>query len=114
MRVLKAGGTMLIEVPNAANARKRLALLCGRTNYEPYNTFYYNVPFVGHVREYTIGDLRQLARNLGASNYQVFGKNTIYGEWAQKIPATLRNYFDRALQVFPGLCAALLLEMIKT
>jgi ubiquinone/menaquinone biosynthesis C-methylase UbiE len=35
MRVLKPKGIMIIEVPNAANVRKRLAVLCGRTNYGP-------------------------------------------------------------------------------
>jgi SAM-dependent methyltransferase len=115
MRVLKPGGKMFIEVPNAANARKRLALLRGHTNYEPYNKLYYTDPFVGHVREYTVGDLRQLAQNLGASRYRVFGKNTIYGwEWLENIPSPIRNWFDHALQAFPGLCSALLLELTKT
>lgn len=114
MRVLKPGGTMLIEVPNAANARKRLALLCGRTNYGSYNSFYYNEPFVGHVREYTVGDLRQLAQNLGASIYRVFGKNnSVYGEWVEGIPSAIRKSLDRALQAFPGLCSSLLLEITK-
>jgi SAM-dependent methyltransferase len=113
MRVLKPGGKMLIEVPNAANARKRLALLCGRTNHEPYNDFYYTDPFVGHVREYTVGDLRQLAHNLGVSKYRVFGKNTVYGEWVEKIPSPIWNSFEYALQAFPGLCSALLLELTK-
>ena len=114
MRVLKPGGKMLIEAPNAANARKRLALLCGYTNYEPYNEFYYTDPLIGHVREYTVGDLCQLAENLGVSRYRVFGKNTIYGEWVQRIPSLLRDSFEHALQAFPGLCSALLLELTKT
>jgi 2-polyprenyl-3-methyl-5-hydroxy-6-metoxy-1,4-benzoquinol methylase len=114
MRVLKPGGTMLIEVPNAANARKRLAILCGHTNYGSYNSFYYNVPFVGHVREYTVGDLRHLAQNLGASSCQLFGKNdTVYGSWVRTIPLRIRKLLDRGLQMLPGLCSSLVLELTK-
>jgi SAM-dependent methyltransferase len=114
LRVLKPGGKMLIEVPNAANARKRLALLCGHTNHEPYNDFYYTDPFVGHVREYTVGDLCQLAQNLGVTKYQIFGENTTHGEWVEKIPSPIWKSLDHALHAFPGLCSALLLEVTKT
>ena len=64
MRVLKPGGTLFIEVPNAANVRKRAALLCGHTNYLPYNMLYNSADYRGHIREYVVGDLRQLAHNL--------------------------------------------------
>jgi len=114
LRVLKPGGTMLLEVPNAANVRKRLALLRGATNYGPYNDFYYSDPFVGHVREYTVGDLQQLATNLGAIHFTIFGQNNaVYGKWVTAIPVALRDVLDRALQVFPSLCGSILLEIIK-
>lgn len=113
MRALKPGGLLLIEVPNAANIRKRLALLLGRTNYPTYNLFYNNSPYLGHVREYTVGDLRQLASNLGAKEYRIFGRNTIYGRWAQRIPYFIRKALDAGLQCLPGLCSALFLEVTK-
>lgn len=113
MRVLKLGGSMVIEVPNAANARKRLAVLCGRSNYGSYNSFYFSDPFLGHVREYTTGDLRQLAQNLGALSYEISGRNTIYDDWVRKIPSVLQKFFGFALQVFPGLCSSLVLEVTK-
>jgi len=114
MRVLKPRGTMVIEVPNAANARKRLAVLCGRTNYGSYNSLYYSEVFLGHVREYTTGDLRQLAQNLGASSCRISGRNTIYGDWVEKTPSALRKPLDCALQLFPGLCSSLVLEITKS
>jgi ubiquinone/menaquinone biosynthesis C-methylase UbiE len=114
MRVLKPGGTLLIEVPNAANARKRVALLFGRTNYLPYNLLYYSADYRGHIREYVTDDLRQLAHNLGAKSYQIFGNNTYGGRWIDVIPAPLRRAVDVALKVFPGLCGALLLEASKS
>jgi 2-polyprenyl-3-methyl-5-hydroxy-6-metoxy-1,4-benzoquinol methylase len=113
MSVLKLGGTMSIEVPNAANARKRLAVLFGDTNYGSYNSLYYSEIFLGHIREYTTGDLLQLAQNLGALRYRITGRNTISGDWVQKIPSTLRKSLDRALQVFPGFCSSLVLEIVK-
>lgn len=113
MRVLKPGGRMIIEVPNAVNLRKRLAVVTGRTNYGSYNSMYYGDPFIGHVREYTTGDLHQLARNIGVADYRISGTNTIYGDWAEKVPPALRSCLDRSLRVFPGLCSALLLEMTK-
>lgn len=114
MRVLKPGGKLIIEVPNAANARKRLALLLGRTNYTPYNDFFYTERFWGHIREYTKGDLQCLARNLGASRYQITGKNSIYGRWVTNIPSWFRWCSDVALRLFPGLCSSLVLEITKT
>ena len=114
VQVLKPGGTMLIDVPNAANIRKRVALLFGRTNYLPFDEFYYNSPYLGHVREYTIGDLRQLARNLGARRYRIFGRNFIHGTWVERIPFPIRKSLDLVLQTFPGLCGSLFLEITKS
>ena len=114
MRVLKPDGTLLIEVPNAANARKRLALLFGRTNYLPYCLFYYSSDYRGHIREYVSDDLNQLAQNLGAKSYRIFGNNTYGGRWIDAIPRPLRVSLDRVLKMFPGLCGALLLEASKS
>jgi len=114
MRVLKPGGILLIEVPNAANARKRVALLLGRTNYLSYNLFYYSADYRGHIREYVTDDLHQLAHNLGATSYRIFGNNTYGGRWMESIPSRLRKSLDLVLKVFPGLCGALLLEVAKS
>jgi SAM-dependent methyltransferase len=118
MRVLKPGGTLLVEAPNAANFRKRVALLMGRTNYEPYNWYYNISPWLGHIREYTIGDLRQLAGNIGAREYRIFGKNFLLGPRVQHtleyIPRPLYDTIDATLQLFPGLCSCIFLEVRKT
>lgn len=114
LRVLKPGGTLLIEVPNAANIRKRLALLRGSTNYGSFNDFYYSDPFVGHVREYTTGDLWQLAANLHVSRFRIYGQNNaVYGKWVTAIPVGFRNLLDKTLQLLPGLCGSILLEIHK-
>jgi SAM-dependent methyltransferase len=114
MQALKPGGLLLIEVPNAANIRKRIALLMGHTNYPAFDSYYYSPAFVGHVREYTVGDLRQLGQNLGGPRYRILGKNTTYGHWVERIPHSIRRVLDAGLQPFPGLCSSLLLEVTKS
>ena len=114
MRILKPGGRMVLEVPNAANLRKRLALLSGQTNYGPYNELYYSERYLGHVREYTTGDLHQLAKYLGARSYVIYGNNSIYGPWVERLPRAFRWSLDRSLQVVPGLCSALRMEITKS
>jgi SAM-dependent methyltransferase len=58
LQYIKPGGIMAITVPNAANLRKRIHLLFGRTNYAKY-AYYYWYPGLwrGHIREYVRGDL---------------------------------------------------------
>ncbi len=61
IKCLKPGGILAITVPNAANLRKRLHLLVGKTNYNRYDYFYwYPGPWNGHVREYVEDDLLQM------------------------------------------------------
>lgn len=63
--LLKVNGYLFITVPNAVNIRKRLAVLMGKTNLPPFEMYYWsNNPWRGHVREYTRGDLEQLAKYL--------------------------------------------------
>jgi SAM-dependent methyltransferase len=117
MRVLKPGGTLLIEVPNAANLRKRFNLLRGRTNYESYSAYYNFSPYLGHVREYTVGDLRLLAQYVGATEYRIFGKNFLISAGMERVlecfPPPVRPVLDHALQAVPGLCSCLFLEISK-
>jgi len=60
---LKPGGFLLVTVPNAANLRKRVSLLVGRTNYPPFEDFFWSpMPWRGHVREYVLHDLKLLSQ----------------------------------------------------
>ncbi len=61
IKCLKPSGILAITVPNAANLRKRLHLLVGKTNYNRYDYFYwYPGYWNGHVREYVKDDLLQM------------------------------------------------------
>lgn len=55
-------GLLYITVPNAGNLRKRLAVLMGRSNYPPFDEYYWSEGmWRGHVREYVYDDLKRLA-----------------------------------------------------
>ncbi|MEM8674348.1 MAG: methyltransferase domain-containing protein [Cyanobacteria bacterium P01_G01_bin.67] len=107
--VLKPNGKIFIEVPNAANIRKRLALLMGHTNYLSYAGFYNSEKYVGHIREYTVGDLEYLAQQLNLQEVKIFGKN-YYGSLYNVLPKQLHHASDYLLQKFPGLCGSIFLE----
>ncbi len=74
-------GWLLLEVPNLAYGYKRWQLLRGRTIHPPLRDVYESaVPFTGHHREYTLGDLRELLELSGfrleettAFNYSLQG-----------------------------------------
>ena len=112
LRLLKPGGKLIIEVPNAANLRKRFNLLRGKTNYPDYNSFYSIEKWNGHIREYVYDDLRTLANNLKCSEYKISGKN-YYGSWLSNVNPLFRNIGDKILTKFPSLCGSLYLEIIK-
>jgi 2-polyprenyl-3-methyl-5-hydroxy-6-metoxy-1,4-benzoquinol methylase len=85
---LKPGGTLVLDTPNLAYLYKRLALLEGRSIFAPISEQYFTeVPFEGHHREYTSGELEWLLRAAGQDilsietfNYSVFGQSRLTGE----------------------------------
>ena len=65
LEFLKPGGLIFVTVPNAANIRKRIYLLCGKTNLPDFCTFFWSPGrWRGHVREYVRSDLVLLSRYL--------------------------------------------------
>ena len=56
--LIRAGGMLYVEVPNMARWGNRMALLRGESVLPPSDVvFRSEVPFTGHHREYTLGDL---------------------------------------------------------
>lgn len=65
-RLMKTKGKLFIEVPNIAYWPKRVGLLMGRTPLASLEDVYRSqVPFIGHHHEFTIAELRDLARLSG-------------------------------------------------
>ncbi|GAB63609.1 MAG: hypothetical protein DWB56_14685 [Candidatus Jettenia sp.] len=61
--MLNSKGILYIEVPNIAYWPKRISLLFGRTPLVQLQEIYKSkVPFIGHHHEFTIGELRDLAK----------------------------------------------------
>lgn len=64
--LVTAGGRVYLEVPNIAYLPRRIGLLAGRTPLAEMGDIYHSeVPFIGHHHEFTIAELRQLARLSG-------------------------------------------------
>jgi trans-aconitate methyltransferase len=87
-RLLRPGGALLIQTPNAVNLRRRLALLRGHSPFEMIRDDMRNP---GHYCEYTVENLMELARAAGLET----------GEYA------VRNYFGEREPLYDLLCAAL-------
>ena len=110
MAVLKPGGLVFFEVPNAANALKRIRVLLGRTNYQPYQQYWDSDVWVGHVREYTVGDLRALATHLHLADWEILGRNWYGALYSSVSERRIASSIDRVLRHFPGLCGSLFLK----
>jgi 2-polyprenyl-3-methyl-5-hydroxy-6-metoxy-1,4-benzoquinol methylase len=66
IRLMKADGRLYLEVPNIAYWPKRVGLMRGNTPQAQLADIYRSaVPFIGHHHEFTIAELRELARLSG-------------------------------------------------
>ena len=95
---LKPNGLLLITVPSAVNLRKRLAVLVGRTNYPPFDSFFWCDQWRGHVREYTMHDLDSLAEHMGLHCCELRGCDHMI----QKVPYRLRMAYKFVTFFAPG------------
>ncbi len=97
LSMVKPGGFLFITVPNAANIRKRLALLWGHTNLPSFESYYwYPGPWRGHVREYVRSDLALLAKYLGLDVLELHGCDHML----HRVPKSLRLPYRVATSVF--------------
>lgn len=93
-------GYLFVTVPNAANVRKRLAIVVGRSNLAPFKDYYWHPgdEWRGHVREYVRSDLRALAAFLHLEVQELRScHHMLY-----KIPAAGRPLFRAFTVLFPG------------
>jgi len=107
--VLQPGGIFWLGVPNAVNVRKRLMVPLGRASWSSMDHWYEQPEFRGHVREPILADLRYIAADIGASDYEVFGRNWLGYRNPKAAVRALTPYVDRALQLRPSLCSDLYL-----
>ena len=99
LRYVRPGGILAITVPNAANLRKRIHLLLGRTNYNRFEYFYwYPGLWHGHIREYVRGDLLLLSEFLGLELLEL----STYHLQLDRLPVTARRLFVAFSVLAPG------------
>ncbi len=97
LSLCKPRGYLFITVPNAANIRKRIDLLFGKTNYQRYELYYwYPNPWRGHIREYVKDDLVQLSKYLNVEILEIRGCDHMLvriPKWAQRLYCTATDCF---------------------
>ena len=95
--LLRPGGKILIQTPNAAAMSRRFWLLMGRNPFEPIRD---DVHQAGHFREYTAAEVRDLCAKAGLrvlrvdlQNYFLTGsmKNQLLVRAGPAMPPTLRQ-----------------------
>lgn len=69
-RVLRPGGHVALSTPNVANLRARVRLALGRTVHGPMADWFEGERYFGHVREYTLGEVKYM---LERSGFRVVG-----------------------------------------
>ncbi|MFN5944168.1 MAG: class I SAM-dependent methyltransferase [Phycisphaerae bacterium] len=91
-------GLLLITVPSAVNIRKRLDVMRGRTNYPPYDQFYWlPSPWRGHRREYCRDDLAKMAQYLNLEVVEL----RAYTCMLARVPPSLRGVYKLVVSIFP-------------
>jgi len=91
-RVLRPGGTLILDTPNLAYAYTRDKLARGQTIFCPLEAQYdTEVPFEGHHREYTIAEVRWMLERLRhvpieieTFNYSQFALGQLHGVDVQR------------------------------
>ena len=94
---LRPGGVFLLSVPNAANARKRIAVPLGKNVCSRMEEWYDKPTFREHVREPVVADLKYIAADLGLSDVRIIGRNWLghsnRAPWRRRVT----RFVDRGL-----------------
>jgi SAM-dependent methyltransferase len=106
---LTPGGVFAVAGPNAANLRKRLAAILGKTAWSPIAQWYEEPVFRGHVREPSVDDLEYIAHDLGMRDTTVVGRNFLGLASPHGSRRAAARALDYPLRLFPSLCSDLYL-----
>ena len=97
--LVRPGGFLLLNVPNAVNLRKRINVALGRTNLPPFESYYWHpAPWRGHVREYARGDMEMLASFLDLEVVELEGRSHMLTQ----LPRPLRRAWTVVTSMFRG------------
>ncbi len=99
LEFVKPKGYFFVTVPNAVNLRKRLAVICGKTNLPHFDSYYwYPSSWRGHVREYVKDDLLKLAKYLSLDILELRS----YHHIIRALPLFAQPIFRILTGIFPG------------
>jgi SAM-dependent methyltransferase len=115
-RVLRVGGQLLFSVPNFASLRNRLQLLWGRSPLELQEPQYQSIHGHGHLREYTMRELKQLFATSDLKLTQCrFIQPRILDVFKRHEPlhAKLMKSLYYALSLFPSLKLTIFLKAVR-
>jgi len=102
---LRPGGTFLLSAPNAANARKRIAVPLGKSVWSLIEEWYDKPTFREHVREPVVADLRHIARDLKLADVRIFGRNWLGYINHSRLGRLVTPFVDHALRLRASLCS---------
>jgi hypothetical protein len=91
--LLEPGAYLLIQTPNAVALPKRLRMLAGRHPFSPLTT---DQAYPGHIREYTVAELRREGRSLGLDVVEIRTKNYFDS------PKVTNKLYQRLERIVPG------------
>lgn len=93
--LLKEDGVLVCTTPNAADIAKRIRLAMGRNPYERLRLYPMNP---GHIREYTGGELREIAESVGLRCV-----DQQYFNWLQPKQLSVTTILKKLARVYPTL-----------
>jgi SAM-dependent methyltransferase len=109
-RVLRPGGTFILETPNAANLRKRIWLAAGRYPYTPLKAIHTAThPHAFHHREHTMRELVWLAAEAG---FEV-NRRLFRDSFHRAAPSVLRRMYWGVTRMVPSFRDKLILVSRK-
>lgn len=85
-RILKPDGVLILSTPNLYSIRNIINFLLGRGFDDPYQEFekLYTLGHMGHIREYSVSQVKTFLRNTGFDSYEIIHKSygSLKGLWA--------------------------------
>lgn len=100
LELVKPEGLFFATVPNAANIRKRISVLVGKTNMPDFSYYYWHPdPWRGHVREYVREDLVMLCGHLDLEVIELRGCHHML----QRLHPVAQPPYLAMTRIFPSL-----------